>query len=85
MQVAEKLSTQTYFFPNHENKRQSASQSCVLFAPVFLNESSALTTRSRNKSLMEYGQAPRLRNEDLDKASNIVSPAKQTKPRRFDH
>jgi len=39
MQVAEKLSTRIYFFPNHENKRQSASQSCVLFAPVVLNES----------------------------------------------
>jgi len=69
--VAKALSTQTYFFLNQKNKRQSASQSCAQFAQVVLNERSAWTTRSRNRYLTEFGQAPRLHSEDLGKDLRI--------------
>ena len=70
-QVAKASSTQTYFFLNQKNKRQSASQSCAQSAQVVLNERSAWTTRSKNRYLTEFGQAPRLRSEDLGKDLRI--------------
>jgi len=71
-QLAEMSQFHTYFSLNQRKKRQSASQSRVLFAPVVLKERSAWTTRSENKYLTEYGQAQRLRSEDLGKDAAIA-------------
>lgn len=74
--VAKESSTQTYFFLNQKNKRQSAFQSRALFAPVVLKERSAWTTRSKNKFRMEYGLAQRQHNEALVVDSKIQKQGK---------
>ena len=82
--VARESSTQTYFFLNQKNKRQSAFQSRALFAPVVLKERSAWTTRSKNKSLTEYGQAPRLHSEALGKDLRIAKQGESIALMQFD-
>ena len=74
--VAKESSTQTYFFLNQKNKRQSAFQSRALFAPVVLKERSAWTTHSRNKSHTEYGQAQLLLSVGLVKDLETERPVK---------
>ena len=75
-QVVKIFSIRIYFFQIAENKRQSVSQSCVLYAPVVLNERSAWNTHFGNKYPTGYGQEQLLHSVDLVKDLETERPVK---------